>query len=73
MQVTITIKKNSSKGQYSGFPDFILAFQYLREAYKKNGDKLLGRAYYDRRKGRGFKLKEGGFRWVVKKKFLKCF
>ncbi|KAK4824807.1 hypothetical protein QYF61_019475 [Mycteria americana] len=39
--------------------NFIVAFQYLKGAYKKDGDRLFRRACCDRTKGNGFKLKEG--------------
>ncbi|GAB0176950.1 hypothetical protein GRJ2_000160200 [Grus japonensis] len=37
----------------------IAAFQYLKEAYRKAGEGLFTRAYSDRTRGNGFKLKEG--------------
>lgn len=36
------------------------AFQYLKTAYKKDGDKLLSRACCNRTRGNGFKLKKMG-------------
>ncbi|PKU38002.1 hypothetical protein llap_11689 [Limosa lapponica baueri] len=39
--------------------DFIVAFQYVKRAYKKDGDKLFSRASCDRTRGNGFKLEEG--------------
>jgi len=39
-------------------------------AYKKAGKGLLTRACRDRTKGNGFKLKEGGFRLDIRKKFF---
>ncbi|KAK4819013.1 hypothetical protein QYF61_024129 [Mycteria americana] len=42
--------------------DLIVAFQYLKGAYEKDGDKLFSRACCDRTRGNGFKLKEGRFR-----------
>ncbi|KAK4823590.1 hypothetical protein QYF61_003790 [Mycteria americana] len=36
----------------------IAAFQYLKEVYKKDGDKLFNRACCDRTRGNGFKRKE---------------
>ncbi|KAK4816867.1 hypothetical protein QYF61_024509 [Mycteria americana] len=50
--------------------DLIAAFQYLQGAYKKDGDRLLSRACSDRTKGNSFKLKEGRFRWDIRKKFF---
>jgi len=49
--------------------DLIAAFQYLKGAYKKDGDKLFSRACYNRRRGNGFKLKEGRFRLDTRRKF----
>ncbi|KFQ71339.1 hypothetical protein N335_13245, partial [Phaethon lepturus] len=46
------------------------AFQYLKGASKKDGDRLFSRACSDRTRGDGFKLKEGRFRLDRKKKFL---
>ena len=46
------------------------AFQYLKGAYKKDGDKPFSRACCDRRRSNGFKLKEGRFRIDLRKK---CF
>ncbi|KAJ7395117.1 hypothetical protein BTVI_157924 [Pitangus sulphuratus] len=37
--------------------DLIAAFQYLKGAYKKAGEQLLTRAYKDRTRGNGFKLR----------------
>ena len=42
--------------------DIIVAFQYLKGAYKKSGEGLVTRAWSDRTRGNGFKLKEGRFR-----------
>ncbi|KAF1435830.1 Anoctamin-3, partial [Spheniscus demersus] len=42
--------------------DLIAACQYLKGAYKKDGDKLFSRACCDRTRGNGFKLKEGRFK-----------
>ena len=42
--------------------DLIAAFQYLKGAYKKDGDRLFSRACCNRTRGNGFKLKEGRFR-----------
>jgi len=46
------------------------AFQYLKGAYKKDGDKLFSRAYCDRTRGNGFKLKGGSFRLDIRKKLF---
>jgi len=37
----------------------IAAFQYLKGVYKKAGEGLLRRAYGDRTRGNGFRLKKG--------------
>jgi len=42
--------------------DFIAAFQYLKGAYRKDGENIFSRAYCDRTRNNGFKLKEGRFR-----------
>ncbi|GAB0182652.1 hypothetical protein GRJ2_000730500 [Grus japonensis] len=39
--------------------DLIVAFQYLKGAYRKSGEGLFTRAWSDRMRGNGFKLKEG--------------
>ncbi|KAK4816702.1 hypothetical protein QYF61_020586, partial [Mycteria americana] len=50
--------------------EFIVAFQYLKGAYMKYGDKLFSRACSNRTRGNGFKLKEGRFRLDIRKKFF---
>jgi len=50
--------------------DLIAVFQYLKGAYKKDGDILFSRACSDRTRGSDFKLKEGRFRVDIRKK---CF
>ncbi|KFQ85214.1 hypothetical protein N337_11034, partial [Phoenicopterus ruber ruber] len=50
--------------------DLIVAFQYLKGAYKKDGDGLFSRTCYDRTRCNGFKLKEGRFRVDIRKKFF---
>ncbi|KAK4827290.1 hypothetical protein QYF61_016517 [Mycteria americana] len=50
--------------------DLIVAFQYLKGAYKKDGDRLFSRACSDRTRGNGFKLKQGTFRLDIRKKFF---
>ncbi|KAK4819142.1 hypothetical protein QYF61_025822 [Mycteria americana] len=50
--------------------DLIAAFQYLKGAYKKDGDRLCNRVCCDRTRGDGFKLKEGRFRLDIRKKFF---
>ncbi|GAB0208135.1 hypothetical protein GRJ2_003279200 [Grus japonensis] len=50
--------------------DLIAAFQYLKGAYRKDGEGLFIRERGDRTRGNGFKLKEGRFRLDVRKKFF---
>jgi len=50
--------------------DLTAAFQYLKGACKKDGDRLFSRACCNRTRNNGFKLKEGGFRLDVTKKFF---
>ncbi|GAB0181562.1 triadin [Grus japonensis] len=50
--------------------DLIVAFQYLKEAYRKAGEGLFIRECSDRTKGNGFKLKKGRFRLDIRKKFF---
>jgi len=48
----------------------IVAFQSLKGACKKDGDRHFSRACRDRARGNSFKLKEGGLRLDIKKKFF---
>jgi len=50
--------------------DLIAAFQYLKEAYRKDGEGLFTRVYSDRTRGNGCKLKEGRFRLDIRKIFF---
>ena len=50
--------------------DLTAAFQYLKGAHKKDGDRLFSRACCDSTRGDGFKLKEGRFRLDIRKKFF---
>jgi len=50
--------------------DLIAAFQYLKGAYRKDGERLFTRVCSDRTKGNGCKLKEGRFRLDIRKKFF---
>ncbi|GAB0203567.1 hypothetical protein GRJ2_002822300 [Grus japonensis] len=50
--------------------DLIVAFQYLKGAYKKDGGRLFSRACSNRTRGNGFKLKEGRFRPDIRKTFF---
>ena len=46
------------------------AFQYLKGAYRKDGEQLFTQADNDRKRGNGFKLKDGRFRLEVRRKFF---
>jgi len=46
------------------------AFQYLKGAYRKAGEGLFTRAWSDRTRGNGFKLKEGRFRLDIRSSLL---
>jgi len=50
--------------------DLIAAFQYLKEAYRKQGERLFKRVRSDRTRGNGCKLKEDRFRLDIRKKFF---
>jgi len=50
--------------------DLIAAFQYLKGAYRKDGEGLLTRVCSDRTRGNGCKLKDSGFRLDIRKKFF---
>jgi len=60
-----------SLGKGGLWGDFILSFQYVKRAYKKDGDKIFSRASYDSTRGNGFKLKEGRFRLDIRRNFLR--
>ena len=47
-----------------------MAFQYLKGADRKAGERLFIRACSDRTRGNGFKLEEGRFRLDIRKKFF---
>jgi len=48
--------------------NLIAAFQYLKRAYKKDGDKHFSKACGDRTRGNAFKFKKSRFRSDIKKK-----
>jgi len=50
--------------------DLIAAFQYLKGAYRKDGENLFSKACCDRTRSKGFKLWEGRFRLNMMKKFF---
>ena len=50
--------------------DLTAAFQYLKGAYRKDGEELFTRVFSDRTRGNGCKLKEGRFRLDIRKKFF---
>ena len=50
--------------------DLIAAFQYLKGAYRKDGDNLFSRDNSDRTRGNGFRLKQGRFRLDIIKKIF---
>jgi len=50
--------------------DLTAAFQYLKGAYRKDGEGLFTRVCSDRTRGNGSKLKEEGFRLDIRKKLF---
>jgi len=59
-----------SLGKKRLWGDFIIAFQYLKGAYKKYRERLLTKACSDMTRGNSFKLKEGQFRLDIRKTFF---
>ena len=48
----------------------IVAFLYLKGAYRKDGENIFSRAHCYRRRSKGFKPKEGRYRLDISKKFF---
>ena len=50
--------------------DHIAAFQYLKGAYKQEGEWLFTRVDSDRTRGNGFQLRQGRFRLDIRRKLF---
>ncbi|PKU40240.1 hypothetical protein llap_9455 [Limosa lapponica baueri] len=50
--------------------DLVMASQYLKGAYRRDGERCFIRECSDRSRGNGFKLKEGRFSLDTRKKFF---
>jgi len=50
--------------------DLITAFQYLKGVYREDGENNFNRAYCDRTRSNGFKLREGRYRLDIRTKFF---
>jgi len=49
--------------------ELLVAFQCLKGAYKKDGERFFTKACSDRTRGNSFKMQEGGFRLDIRKTF----
>ena len=49
--------------------DLIVAFQYLKGAYKQEGEWLFTRVDSNRTRGNGLKLRWGGLGWILGQSF----
>jgi len=50
--------------------DLVAAFQYLKGAYRKDGDNLFSKVCCDRTRSNSFKLRESRFRLDIRKNFF---
>lgn len=50
--------------------DLTMAFQHLKESYKKDGDRLFVGSVVNRTSINGYQLKDGRFRLDIKKKYF---
>ena len=51
--------------------DLIVAFQYLKGAYKQEGERLFMRVDIDRTRGKGFELRQGRFRLDIRRWWIR--
>ena len=50
--------------------DLLVAFQYLKGAYRQEGERLFTCVVSDRTRGNGFKVRRGRFRLEIRRKFF---